>query len=343
MSPKIVCFVRHFDKCLLSIALCWLLASGSGFAVEAGDSPLHGALEGKIKKVEGYLETHKVESPALPDWEKETCKNLLPEQVPAARPFPSWVLHNRPNAILLFTKLKNPPSFPYEGPGDLQVTPSRKSMTLRWQELEERDVLFVDCYELLRSDSGKPFKVINKIQGRASQFVDHNVKQRTRYRYKVRSTVTLDEGHSKLRRLRIKFPKWKLTAEERVKETISLECRLIRTMFLVPLHVRLPGPLAGIAAKRTANLRVYLYSEGEWIFKDYWNIEEGQEIGSQIVRAGKKLDFRMGQLQKPRIYKVPHLTIKGYFTDAYQLEVKYPSGAVERYDSQTDIDSLKGS
>jgi hypothetical protein len=134
-----------------------------------------------------------------------------------------------------------------------------------------------------------------------------------------------------------------LGAEQKFREITSSEKSLLKTKCLVPLLVIERGPLAGINVKPKANVRVLLYSGSKWIFKDYWDVEEGERIGSLIMEAGKELDFRMGLLQSPKIVKTPSRAIKGHSDKSYLFEVIYSNATVEKYDSRLEINRLKGS
>ncbi|MDF1662832.1 MAG: hypothetical protein P1V97_13730 [Planctomycetota bacterium] len=353
MSPKMR-FLKYFDKAFLSLAALWLISVMTSFATASVFDP--NGLNERIDQIASYTRDHKAKTPELPDWETPVRENLEAKRVPGVRAFPTWVLHNRPNLVFEFNIPPDDcPKLPWTPPSDLTVKAGRESMQLSWKMAEIPAILIVDEMTLLRakrsqvsdeslknkaSRASQVFKTIAKLNENSTQYTDKTVNHRIEYIYKIQVTVKFDAEHPRCPKDR------HISENDRKKESQVSKGTLLPIKFLVPLMIRLPGKLADLDAKSRVDLRVYLYdanSEKKWIFRDYWNVEEGELIGSVINKRGRTFDFRMGKLVKPTIIERPNPKIPGHMKKVYKLEVSYPDSTVEKYNSRTELNRLKAS
>lgn len=353
MSPKMR-FLKYFDKAFLSFAALWFIGVMGSFATASDFAP--GVLNERIDLVKVYTEDHRAESPALPNWESQVQENLEGKHVPGVRPFPNWALHKRPNLVLqFFNEPDDPTDLTWTPPSDLTVTAGRKILQLTWKPATLPPILMVDEMILLRAkrsqvsgkglknrgaDKSQVFKTLANLKTDATQYTDKTGSHRIQYIYKIQVAVKFDMDHPLYRK------KLRLSENVRKKESRVSGGTLLPIKFLVPLMVRRPGKLADLDAKSRVDLRVYLYdakSEKKWIFRDYWNVEEGELIGSVVRKRGRTFDFRMGKLVKPTIIERPNPKIPGHMKKVYELEVYYPDSTVEKYNSRTELNRLKGS
>lgn len=347
--------VKYFDRAFLGLATLWLVGAMANFATASDFDP--GALNERIELIERYTRDHQVSSPTLPDWRREVQENFDSNQVPGVKSFPAWVLHKRPNIVFEFfvDPGDRPLDVTWKGPQDLKVTASREDLTLTWKMPELPSLLVIDELHVLRAKrsqvlgksskkrgqgGSQVFKSIAKLKKDARRYTDKNANHRIEYIYKILVKARFDKEHPLYRAGLI------LPNGERKKESQVSKGTLLPIRFIVPLGVRLPGKLADIDAKSRVDLRVYLFDakfEKKWIFRDYWNVKEGELIGSVVKKRGRTYDFRMGKLVNPRIRELPNPKIPGHMKKVYELEVRYPDSTVEKYSSRTDLNRLKGS
>jgi hypothetical protein len=349
MDPKQL-LLQHFEKGLLGVAAIWLLAVGAGFGSNPKDFDIKDKLQENIAKIKDYTSTHKVTEPPLPNWESDLKKNLLAANVPSAKEFPSWTLHNRPNLVYIFADVPTGQEPVHEPPIDVSARPERGKITVSWNESEDNALVVIDEYEVLRRVGPKgKWESVGKVSGDTNEREDNNVNPRSQYFYKVISHASIDSEHPLVSKAQSRGLMKKLKkGVEKNESSVTGPHKTPRVLIVIPNVVMIPTEkdlFEDVDAPAKCDLTVYKWDPEDakgWARKRYYAVNERAKIGSKIKKGRREIDFTTGVLKSAVIIERPHPSIKGATKKYCIIVVKYADGSEEKFNNFDVQKELEG-
>jgi hypothetical protein len=353
MDPKEM-LLKHFEKVLLGAGVAWLALVTVGFTSDPEGFGIKDKLQVNIEKIRAYTSSHKASQPPLPDWASEVRQNLLPKKVPAAKEFPGWALHNRPNLVYSFAGIEPGQEPVHEAPINVTARTDRGKITVSWEESEDNALVLVDTYEVLRKagDSGEWSSAEKDLSGDTKEWADTNVSPRQRYYYRVVSYAIIDSEHPLVSKAQERGQLKELKKEKRKRESgVTGPHQTPRILIIVPNNVTLPTEkeqFDNVDAPATVSLTVYKWdpeakrAKNGWVSKNYFIVKEGTQIGTKFTKSKREMDFRAGILKKASIVKRDHPTMKGQKKSYFEIIVKYKDNSEESFNNYQEQKELDG-
>lgn len=281
MDPKQL-LIAHFEKIILAVAVGWLGYSAYGMTWKPAQLRIKEQIQGQIKSINGYVTQRQPEKAELPDWEKDIKANLLAENVPGPKQYPTWTFHRRPNIIFKFADPKPVQEAEHFPPTGAAAVAERGKITVTWEAAKDNAFVLVEKYEILRQAGAGEYSVIGDVGAEVTEYVDEAVNARSEYSYKIRSIARLNDLDPVVARMNVK----QLAKDKRIRESGETErVRIPREIIVMPLIWREPSQNQILKEGRDRDLKgkvtfyVYVYVGGEgkdaWVRHKFRNVEGG--------------------------------------------------------------------
>ncbi|MEZ6185935.1 MAG: hypothetical protein R3F62_13110 [Planctomycetota bacterium] len=289
MDPKFL-LLRHFEKIVLGVFALELLYVASGLLGTPEALTRADGVEVAMTQVQSYVDDQASLEPAEgPGWRAELERELDPEAVPAARPWPTWISHRRPG-IVYYVPGVDRVQARHGGPIDLTGDASQRGrIRLTWGVSPDTRHVTVR-YEVYRAIDGEDaWEKLGETE--ALSFVDEHVSARRAYVYKVVSVAELDETDAVVR-----DPEVVVTlndSERRVASDVAGPFANEREVQVIPLSTQPMTKALEITEpdfQESCSLLVRKWIDGAWEEKTFFRVSVGDPIGEPKGR----LDFTTG-------------------------------------------------
>ena len=298
---------RHFEKGIL--ALCGLLLLGPANPILGRPGDLKDVE--KVRALEQTVATHfETFTPALPP----VPDNFGPvrasvETSSSVEPFPSWLLHRRPNLAAWVIEVAPPPPTKHYAP-KLELKVEHGAVTVTWAPSLDNECA-VTSYAIKRTDaSGKT--IVLKETTDAGTLTDTQVEERASYTYSV--TEIAEARPSGYAPIDVKVAA--LSAEK--------PATLPRDWVILPTDWVTVDPVLGPV---DVKVFVYRWKDGQWVGNEVQFLKVGEKIG----KKGPRGDFSSGA-------ELLEITQKGGVT---AIRVKWANGVEETAHSTDSPEGVK--
>lgn len=320
------CFVRWFDKLVfgLTVGVVVLSVAWRDDATEVMASELEGLLE--------HVET-RARSQELPAAEPlqlavQARQQIDARSVPAAQPFPSWIMHRRPYLVIRIDVPQDRPPSRHGCPEGVSVNVSRSGITVRWLESQQNELVLVEGYELhRRKGTSGQWQSIAKADADGFELVDRTAPQGVDVWYRVSSQAHEDAAYAN-KPLPLPADRQRLMSEP------SGPHRVPGRLLVVPDYVEIPDPVSQPGRSRWARISIYAWDSS----RDQWD-----RGASSVVTPGARLDDLGAQVVDLglRHETVVRLGIR-YVRELGWVEIRFDDGREERFDVGTLPQSVGG-
>lgn len=324
--------LQHFDKALVGAAGVYLLVCGAGFFSTPAQLSKNDKLAAAIATVDKYMKTAQPEPMPEPDWLDRLEKRLDPGTLGDAgtSPYPSWVLHKRPQFLYGTVAPKAKHTAKHYAANDVRADAGeRGKIDVAWGNASDNEYVIVTRYEVERRvGADGEWEKIGETAGDVRTYTDENIVSRTDYYYRVVSVAEIDRDNPVVRHEGMELD----PAEERKVSDEAGPVTTKRDVFIIPItvvQVTDQDLIANPNAQESAYVRVYKWDPETSTFeKQAYNVKVGESIGGKRKRGGKEYDFTTGAtLVDVEIRKRRHAL--GHDEPVQVIIVRYEDGSEE--------------
>lgn len=332
--------LKHFEKAILVLFIGWLGLTVAGLASQPTGLQKAADVEKYLGKVADHMKKATTKAPEEPPWEANLRRQLDSASVPAAVPFPGWVMERRP-AFLHQVEVDEPEYKPqHRSPTAEAIAADRGKIKVSWEPSQE-NLYVVTAFEVHRKtgDEEKWEKMVD-LPADAREWTDEKISSRRKYSYKVVSIATIDQEDPVVQRHKLVLPDEERTTESNVAGPVQTKQEWI----ILPTEAHKVTDeelIKDEKAKSWATIKVKKWdSEGNaWVEKNYFRIEVGAKIGKKETIRRREIDFSTGA-ELVDCEERRRKSRSGDFEEkVYVVKVKWPDGQVEEFTSKDEEDA----
>lgn len=332
--------LKHFEKVILVAFLGWLGFTLTNLASEPSGLQKAAAVETHLEKIDKHMKTTTVEAPKEPVWESNLKRQLDPGSVPAAAPFPAWVMERRPS-FLYQIEIEAPEYHTAHHAPTVDAAPvERGKIKVTWEPSNE-NLYVVATFEVHRkTGDAEQWEKMAELPTTERSWVDDKINSRKKYSYKVVSLAKIDQEDPVVQQNKLVLPD-----EERLKESSPVGPIGVKQDFMIlPTEVHPVTEeelIKNKDAKAWATIKVKKWdAEGNaWEEKTYFQKNPGWKVGQKEKIKRKEVDFSTGA----ELLEVEIRTRKakrGDFEEkVHVIKVKWPDGQTEEFTSKDEEDA----
>ena len=319
-------FIRWFDKLVFGLTVGAIVLSVVWR--DAGSDAAASELESLLERVETAARSQELLAGEPLQFTAQARQQIDAVSVPAAQPFPSWIMHRRPYLLVkIDVPLDRPPSR-HGHPEGVSVSVSRSGITVRWLESPQNELVKVEGYELhRRKGTSGQWQSIAKTDADGFELVDRSAPQSVDVWYRV-SSQAHEDAEDASKPLPLSADRQRLISEP------SGPHRVPGRLLVVPDYVEIPDPVSQPGRSRWARISIYAWDGS----RDQWD-----RGASSVVTPGARLDDLGAQVVDLglRHETVVRLGVR-YVRELGWVEIRFDDGREERFDVGTLPQSVGG-
>ncbi len=338
MDPKEL-LLRHFEKAIIGVFGLWLLwVAYVGVLGSPPELKMNTDLKATIDKIDTYMKTPSPDLAKLEDPTSDLRGQLDPLAVPPVEGFPQWLVHKRPSLAVAVAAGPQRVWPVHKAPTEFHVVEKgRGHVKVAWKQSGENEYVNITGYELFRTEKDpretKEFKaedwksLANNLDGNKTEYEDNSVGPRSKYWYKLKESATAQTDNPVIVRDKtfLQPEQCDLFAEE-IHEPVETP---------QDVYITIDGgePTDKVEDKKgNIQCKVWRWSGGKFVSKNYTKIEAGAKIGQKekVREGGKQVEIDFGtEALLVEVKQEKRKTKTGIERETIIAHIKWPWGQEE--------------